>query len=86
MTSAKGTGRKANNNASQSPNGNKADELRASNLYIPMWTICATALLITMMHFPRIQEMLRDQPGLDQSSATAVAITRLLLPFMGMTN
>ena len=35
---------------------------------------------------PRIQEMLRSQPGLDQNSATAVTVTQLLLPVMGMTN
>ena len=35
---------------------------------------------------PRIQEMLHDQPGLDQNSATAVVVTKLLLPVMAMTN
>ena len=88
MTGAKGKGRKANNNASLSPNGSQSR--RAAGFE----TLCTNVddLCNSVVDndddavIPRIQEMLRDQSGLDQNSATAVAVTQLLLPVMGMTN
>ena len=87
MTGAKGTGRKANNNASQSPIGSQSRRaVGFETLCTNVDDLCNSAVDNDDEVIPRIQEMLREQPGLDQNSATAVAVAQLLLPVMGMTN
>ena len=87
MTGTRGTGRKASNNASQPPNGSRRRRTAGfESLCTIVDDLCNSFVDNDDAVIPRIQEMLRDQPGLYQNSATAVAFTQLLLPVMGMTH
>ena len=89
MTGARGTGKKANA-ASQSPNSSQRNRPSGfETLCSNVGDLCSTSDENDEDVIPKLQEMLRDQadqPGLDKNTATAVAVTQLLLPVMGMTN
>ena len=66
MTGAKGTGRKANNNASQSPIGSQSRRaVGFETLCTNVDDLCNSAVDNDDEVIPRIQEMLREQPGSD---------------------
>ena len=89
MTGAKGTGRRAN--ANQSPPSSQTQSRRTNfgfeALCVNVGDLCNVDSDEEDV-IPKIQEMLKEkseQPGLDKNSATAVAVTQLLLPVMRVT-
>ena len=90
MTGAKETGRRANVN--QSPPASSQTQGRRTNFGFEALCLNVGDLYDVDSEeedvIPKIQEMLRekaDQPGLNENSATAVAVSQLLLPVMRVT-